>query len=97
MNVYVRHCSDLSADVIAARMVHAGFDVRVLVSSGLLDRNAIIMGGAVASLHKPKLLMSPEVLQDEIIAELQRMQFRDDNRSWRSQPADESDCSEQTA
>ena len=41
------------------------------------------MGGAVASLHEPTLLMKPEELQDEIMANLQGMQFR-------------GDCSEQT-
>jgi hypothetical protein len=41
------------------------------------------MGGAVATLHEPTLLMKTEVLQDEIMADLQDMQFR-------------GDCSEQT-
>jgi len=40
MNVYLRHCSDLSADVIAARMVHGGFDVRVLPPAAMAARSS---------------------------------------------------------
>jgi len=83
MTVYLQHGSDLSADVVAGCMAHAGFQVRVLASPGPFERNAIVMGGAVASLHEPTLLMKPEELQDEIMANLQGMQFR-------------GDCSEQT-
>jgi hypothetical protein len=68
----------------------------VLVSPGPVERNAIVMGGAVATLHEPSLLMKPEVLQDEIMAELQGMRFRGGCRSWNSPTADENDCSEQT-
>jgi len=85
MNVYVQHGSDLSADVIAGRTAHEGFYVRALVSPGPVERNAIVMGGAVATLHEP---MKPEVLQDEIMAELQGMRFRGARRSWNSPTAD---------
>jgi 2-polyprenyl-3-methyl-5-hydroxy-6-metoxy-1,4-benzoquinol methylase len=61
-----------------------------------VERNAIVMGGAVATLHERSLLMKPEVLKDEIMAELQGMRFRGNCRSWNSPTADESDCSEQT-
>jgi spermidine synthase len=82
MNVYLQHGSDLSAGVIASRMAHAGFQARVLTSPGPVERNAIVMGGAVATLHEPTLLMKPEVLQDEIAADLQAMRFLGGRRSW---------------
>jgi len=64
-------------------MADAGFQVRVLEApGGPLERNAIVMGGAVAGLHLPTLLVRPEVLQDEIIAQLDGMHFRSGRRSW---------------
>jgi spermidine synthase len=75
-NVLLQHGSDLSADIVAGRMAHAGFDVRVLMSRGPAERNAIVMGGAVAQLHRPTLLMKPDVYEGEIVAELEGMYFR---------------------
>jgi len=92
INVFLQHGSDLSADIIAGRMAHAGFHVRVLVSPGPNERNAIVMGGAVATLREPALLMKPEVLYEEVAADLQAMRFRGGRRSWNSRT-----CSEQTA
>ena len=46
------------------------------------ERNAIVMGGAVAGLLRPTLLVRPEVLQDEITAGLECMRFRSGRRSW---------------
>jgi spermidine synthase len=82
LNVLLQHGSDLSADVIAGRMADAGFRVRVLESPEPIERNAIVMGGAVAGLLRPTLLVRPEVLQDEITARLERMRFRSGRRSW---------------
>ena len=93
MNVYLRHGSDLSADVIAGHMGHTGLLVRMLVSAGAVERNAIVMGGAVADLRRPRLLMRPETFQDEIMAELQGMQFRGGRRSWNSRTADDGEAS----
>jgi hypothetical protein len=84
LNVLLQQGSDLSADVMAGRMVDAGFDVRVLLSRGSVERNAIVMGGAVAGLCPPILLMKPQVLEQEIAAELERMHFRGGRRSWNS-------------
>jgi spermidine synthase len=44
MNVFLQHGADLSADVIAGPMAHAGFPVRVLMSPSLVEHNAIVMG-----------------------------------------------------
>jgi spermidine synthase len=82
INVFLQHGADLSADVIAGRLAHAGFHVRVLMSPGLVERNAIVMGGAVADLRVPTLQMRPESLAEEIAGELQEMRFRGGPRSW---------------
>jgi spermidine synthase len=84
LNVLLQHGSDLSADVIAGSMADAAFQVRVLAAPRPRERNAIVMGGAVAGLRRPTLLVKPEVLQDEIIAQLDRMHFRGGRRSWNS-------------
>ena len=63
-------------------MAHAGFDVPVLMSRGPAERNAIVMGGAVAELRRPTVLMKPDVLEEEIAAELEGMHFRGGRRSW---------------
>jgi spermidine synthase len=75
-NVFLHRGSDPSADGIAGSMAEAEFVVRVLEPPGLIERNAIVMGGAVADLRPPTLLVAPEVLKDEITAELELMQFR---------------------
>jgi hypothetical protein len=62
-------------------MAEAEFVVRVLEPPAPLERNAIVMGGAVAGLRPPTLLVTPAVLQDEITAELELMQFRSVQRS----------------
>jgi spermidine synthase len=84
INVFLQHGADLSADVIAGRLAHAGFHVRVLVSPGLVERNAIVMGGAVADLRVPTLQIRPGSLAEEIAVELQEMRFRGGRRSWNS-------------
>jgi hypothetical protein len=85
--VLLQHGSDLSADIVGGRMAHAGFDVRVLMSRGPAGRNAIVMGGAVPELRRPTLLMKPDVLEEEIAAELEGMYFRGGRRSWNSRTA----------
>ena len=86
-NVLLQHGSDLSADIVAGRMAHARFDVRVLMSRGSAERNAIVMGGAVAELRRPTLLMKPDMLEEEIAEELEGMHFRGGRRSWNSRTA----------
>jgi spermidine synthase len=82
LNVLLQHGSDVSGDVIAGRMADAGLRVRVLESPEPIERNVIVMGGAVAGLLQPTLLVRPKVLQDEITAGLERMRFRSGRRSW---------------
>lgn len=88
LNVLLQHGADLSGDVIAGSMADAAFHVRVLESPGPVERNAIVMGGAVAGLRRPTLLVTPQVLQDEITAQLDGMHFRGGRRSWNSRMAD---------
>jgi spermidine synthase len=99
MNVFLQHVSDLSADVIAGRMAHAGFPVRVLMSPSLVEHNAIVMGGAVSQLHVPTLQMKPEIRAEEIADELREMSFRGGRRSWNLRAIDdpESKCSKRQA
>ena len=66
----------------AARLAGHGLRVRVLESPEPIERNALVMGGAVAGLLRPTLLVRPEVLQDEITAGLERLRFRSGRRSW---------------
>jgi hypothetical protein len=87
LNVFLQHGSDLSAYVTAGRMAHAGLDVRVLMSRGPAERNAIVMGGAVAGLCQPTLLMKPGVQEGEIAAELEHMLFRGGPSAWNSRSA----------
>ena len=80
-NVFLHHGADPNADAIARSMADAGLEVRVLEPPGLIERNAIVMCGAVADLRPPTLLVAPEVLKDEITVELELTQFRNVRRS----------------
>jgi len=51
-------------------------DVRLLDREGHPHRNAIVMAGGVSALERPALHMRPAIEPDEIIAELDTMQFR---------------------
>lgn len=82
VNVFVPHGPDLCTGTIAGNMANAEFNVRVLELPWPVERNAIIMGGAVAALRPPTLLALPEVIQDDIIAELECMQILDAPAPW---------------
>ena len=83
-NVYVRHDLDCRADLIGSCMAEAGFKVRVLDTPGPFARNAIVTAGAVTKLTEPRLLVMPKASRDELIAELENMQFRTGRPSWNS-------------
>jgi hypothetical protein len=95
-NVYLQHGSDLSADVIAGRMAHAGFYVRVLVSPDPRRAQCHCHGRRRRDPVRTHSADETGVLQDEIMAELQGMRFRGGGRSWNSRSADdrEPSCSE---
>jgi spermidine synthase len=76
LNVFVAHDLDVDADRIAGSMEEAGFPVRLLDTPGRLERNVIVMGGAVMALQCPSPLIVPTIDADQIVAELQEMRFR---------------------
>jgi spermidine synthase len=76
LNVFVAHDLDTDADRIAGAMEEAGFPARLLDTPGRLERNVIVMGGAVGRLQCPAPLLVPAIDGDEIVRELERMRFR---------------------
>lgn len=76
VNVHVESDLDEAPDRMAAAMASAWANVRILDREGHPHRNAIVMAGTVFDLEKPTLDMRPAIEPDEIIAELDAMQFR---------------------
>lgn len=75
-NVHVAHDLDPGADLVGAAMMLAGVPVRILDAPCVLNRNSIVLGGAVSGLVKPRLVMPPEFSAAQIAEELDRMSFR---------------------
>lgn len=75
-NVHVAHDFDPGADFVGETMTVAGFPVRILDAPCVLNRNAIVVGGAVVGLERPHLMMPPEFSAEQITEELERMSFR---------------------
>lgn len=80
-NAVLAHDLDRTADRVAAGMAEAGLAARILESTGTRDRNAIIAGGAVAGLKRPRLLVGTETMAETLAAELDAMTFRDRRRA----------------
>jgi spermidine synthase len=80
-NAVVAHDLDRIADRLAAGMAEAGFATRILDTSGERDRNAIILGGPVARLRPPRLLVTTDTMADALAAELDAMAFRERRRA----------------
>ena len=74
-NAVVAHDLDRIVDRLAAGMAEAGFATRILDTSGERDRNAIVLGGPVARLRRPTLLVLPDTRSDALAAELDAMAF----------------------
>ncbi len=83
VNVHVESDRDDAPDQVAAAMTSAWPSVRILDREGHPHRNAIVMAGAVSRLERPALQMRPAIEPDEIIAELDAMQFRPIRRASR--------------
>jgi spermidine synthase len=79
-NAYVVSKRDRKADRLAALMRAAFPTVRLLDEVGSVDRNAIVMAGAVTGLEAPSLLMAPKCDVVDIEGTLERMAFR----AWRA-------------
>jgi spermidine synthase len=75
-NVHLDHDFDSGADAVGTAMMLAGLRVRILDAPGLPNRNAIVLGGAISVLRKPRIEMPPEFSATEIAEELDRMRFR---------------------
>jgi spermidine synthase len=76
-NAVVAHDLDRIADRLAAGMAEAGLATRILERPGERDRNAIVLGGPVASLRQPTLLVPTDTMADVLAAELAAMVFRE--------------------
>jgi spermidine synthase len=81
LNAVLAHDLDRFADQVAAGMAAAGLPTRILDAAGTRDRNAIILGGAVAGLARPGLTVRPDTLAETLEAELAEMTFRTRRRA----------------
>ncbi|HEY0105404.1 MAG TPA: hypothetical protein VGB91_04915, partial [Rhizomicrobium sp.] len=76
MNVIVADDADRTPDRIARAMGESFRHVRLLDCDGWMDRNALVMAGAVAGAARPKLLLKPERCARQIARELKDLVFR---------------------
>jgi hypothetical protein len=76
VNAHLQNDFDRHADQIAACMGNVWKDVRILDSEGTLDRNAIVMGGAVSQLDTPNVTIQPAIGARQVERELLSMKFR---------------------
>lgn len=77
VNCYVRDDEDAFARLTAKRLSAVWRTVRMIDMKGRVNRNAILMAGAVASLAQPTLIVSPEVESFDITLDLRTMSFCD--------------------
>ena len=80
-NVHLENDHDRHADQIAASMGLVWNDVRILDTEGALDRNAIVLAGAVSQLDRPHVTVQPAADNGLIERELLSMKFRPCSRS----------------
>jgi spermidine synthase len=76
VNVHVENDFDDAADQVAGAMASVWPHVRIIDRPGYPHRNAIVMAGGVSELQRPMLTMTPNIQADDMIAELDEMQFR---------------------
>ena len=75
-NVHTGHDFDLSVDKFSRSTSQVWRNVRLLDASGRINRNAILMAGAVGNLKKPKMRVWPDTFTEELEFELNRLEFR---------------------
>ena len=75
-NVHVTRDSDAMPERVARCMSAASKNVRILDRPGTKYRNAIVAAGAVRSLKRPELLMTPTIEAAKLARSLASMQFR---------------------
>lgn len=76
VNVHLFDDLDQRADQVAESMGNIWKDIRILDSDGALDRNAIIMGGAVGHLSAPTVTVQPAIGAETLEREVRSMTFR---------------------
>lgn len=76
VNVHLADDRDPAALAVGDAMAEAGFPVRLLDMPGVENRNAIVLGGAVAALREPRLVTPPAVSAEEMAEELSQMRFQ---------------------
>jgi len=86
-NVYLPHDLDDTADRFAWTLRTGWSTVRLLDQRGASSRNAIVLAGAVEGLRAPALISPPQHGVDEIVQDLQNMQFRSVRRLRGAGPA----------
>jgi spermidine synthase len=75
INAFVRGDGDPFARDLAQRLRQVFRTVRTLDMATRINRNAIVMAGAVAALGQPTLIAAPEIERADIEADLRRMSF----------------------
>ena len=76
MNVIVADDDDATPDNLVRSMRKVWPGVRLLDTDGWTDRNAVIVGGAVAGLKKPMVLMPPQPGGRKLARELEILDWR---------------------
>lgn len=75
------------AQAVLSGMTKAGMDVRVLEEARAIDRNLVILGGAVEGLRTPTMRMPPASPDDQLWWDLHSMSFRAPDDRRRAPPA----------
>jgi spermidine synthase len=75
-NVIVRSDDDRAPDGLGRTMGKTWRGVRLLDAEGWIDRNAVLVAGAVNDLKRPHLLMPPSSSTKKLRRELKEMAFR---------------------
>jgi SAM-dependent methyltransferase len=76
INVMVADDQDRTPDRIARTMCETWRQVRLLDAEGWIDRNAVIVAGAVRDLRRPRLLMPPARGAGKLAADIRELAFR---------------------
>ena len=76
MNVIVDDDDDSTPDDLVRRMRKTWTGVRLLDTDGWVDRNAVIVAGAVRDLKKPRILMPPQPGGTKLARQLAILDFR---------------------
>ena len=76
INVMVASDEDRTPDRIARVMRKSWRHVRLLDADGWIDRNAVIVAGAVRNLKRPRLLVPPARSARRLAADLKELAFR---------------------